>query len=389
MKNNRYVKDVGWVIWMSFAVNIPYVLGISLYEISTEALWLLAGLVGGVVGAIFQLVKRPKNQDKEEDSYSVGIFLLSLLLVIILTFVMLFALDPVSNVRTGFIDGFENIIYGWVFGHLYVFVFGVGLVVKAIKGKKIKINLVPILICLNIIIATTGTMAIVNKINETKERREQYEEHIEVYEEEVAEQAKRENTYRNRSETKPSQNDEKEKVNPDGPFDERECRQIMKIAKQFEYDWELESFEKHEWPGLTWKKKKGEYHVVELDFSGRNEVKGNIDLSGFEYLRDIDLCVTNVTEVTIPKSAKSIDLEYCRKLKKITFCEGIKGFDQLYLPDGWPEDEYSLKQIVFLGDAPRIEYTNPFNRDIPIYRKKESKGWDDEVWKYYNLKFLG
>ncbi len=394
--NKKIQGNVLCSVVATLLANLGFWVFVTIFEcINDDGITLILG-VGALVwhvGTYFFCERRYIGENKK--IYHLIFYPVGLVITIPMGMLAMFVQDAIAP-KSGFLEGIQYFLYGYILFGIYAVIAFVRIMIflwkKTLYDEHRNIKIV----CAVLFLCGVGYVAQIAAVNMwergTEDSTTSYEyvkEDEDADEESVSEEPWVEEKKVKRSSKK---EEEREVVDPDGPFDEQECKQLREMTKQFTYELELDTSREDEWPGIVWEKEEGEYHVAELDFSYLEGVKGKMNFSDFEYLQCINLSGTSVTELTIPKATTKIELEKCEKLKKIVFCKGVTELSYLDMPEDYWNWEDSVEKIVFLGDAPLVNLEDGsefFSRETPIYHTKKSKGWEDEEWEEYNLKILG
>nr|MBP3598154.1 hypothetical protein [Eubacterium sp.] len=394
MNDIEFRKGTRYPIVATLVANFGFWFLITILEIADSG---EATLIFGIsalifhVGTYFWCERRYLGEKKKV--YHFIFYPVGLITTIPMGMLAIFIQNAVAP-KYGFLEGIQYFFYAFALFAIYAIILFLRVMIMlwtqsvSAAERSVKTTCVILFLCG---IAWASTIIVNNVVHNT---RENSVAHYEYRYEEEKEDDVADDPLEEQTQVKPKKTTirKKEKVDSEGVFNKAESALLIEMEKQFECDLELTSSAEVEWPGITWETRDGEYHVVGVDFSYHEGVKGEMDFSDFKYLQHINLSGTSVTEVKIPKTTTKIELKECGKLKKIVFGKNYKELNYLSLPDDYRGVEYSLKQIVFLGDAPFVELEDGsefFDYDTPIYRKKDSKGWDDERWEDRNLKFLG
>lgn len=165
-------------------------------------------------------------------------------------------------------------------------------------------------------------------------------------------------------------------------YNAEECERILQLVKKNKGE-EWTQQDATDWMALEWMSDGDEDYVVSMDCRGDSTMGGKVDLSGFHYLKRIDLSRTDVTEVILPDNLTELEeggFQGCDNLSEITFGKGITNVD------GETFDECGkLKKIVFQGNAPKVDDWISAWREAEIYYPRGTKGWNGREWKEYHM----
>lgn len=207
-------------------------------------------------------------------------------------------------------------------------------------------------------------------------------------------------------------------------FSTAEMEVLAPIAEELGYDSEVPG----EWYFVTWEKQNGIYHATSLDLSN-TDVSGDLDLSAFAYLNNINCASTAITSVTLPNGMTELN-EYafynctaledvtmpdslteigayafsnCTALKDVIFPAGLKALangafdsctalEQICFPVGFEsigvgtfQNCTSLRTAYFTGNAPACG-DNAFmyaSVGFTVFHLTDTTGWDNVVWGSY------
>lgn len=160
------------------------------------------------------------------------------------------------------------------------------------------------------------------------------------------------------------------------------------------------------WSFVTWIPEEALYHASKLDLAYQTDLSGVLDLSGFEYLEELNCAGTPFQSVILPSSMTAIgDRAFfgCTALEEVTFpatlqSVGTRAFDtclgleHVYFPASLASISNgafrlcaNLRAAYFTGNAPECG-SNAFmytSVAFTIYHLANTTGWDNEVWSSY------
>ena len=160
------------------------------------------------------------------------------------------------------------------------------------------------------------------------------------------------------------------------------------------------------WSFVTWIPEEALYHASKLDLAYQLGLSGELDLTGFEYLEELNCAGTPFQSVILPESMTAIgDRAFfgCTALEEVTFPATLQnvgtrafdtclGLEHVYFPSSLASISNgafrlcaNLRAAYFTGNAPECG-SNAFmytSVAFTIYHLADTTGWDNEVWNSY------
>ncbi len=190
---------------------------------------------------------------------------------------------------------------------------------------------------------------------------------------------------------------------PTGTYNVNDVDKLKQIASQSNNDESLDwlSTSPHEWRGVTWIYKNGEYYVETIDLLGGN-IKGNITVDNFEELRYLNLSNSNLPTVNISNCSKleqlfctnsnitSLNITNCPAITMLRCNDNKLSQDNLNSISNQLTQSNQLIKILY-PQYSSVETSvltsfaglNNNNNDLS-FLNQNPESWNNVTWKLYN-----